>query len=636
MRGVEEIAARERTGVLQHARIDVGHVLAGAHGHGGGLAGGRVHVAVDGVIAADVLAHEAAVLRRAVLEAHDIGAGDDVQELVVAVGVGGGGRHDRRAIRLVERHDLARDPGIAVVGVVAARVEEVASGQRTGVLQHARVDVLGGLPGHDGHGGGLAGRRVHVAVDRIVGTRIGGHEAAVLRRAVLEADDVVARRHVEEAVVAIGVGGGGRHHGRAVGGIERHDLARNAGIAVVHVVAAGVEEVAAGQRALVDGAEAEVDVGRAVLGDADQVRLAVRADVRIDRIIPAGILQREMRAIGGHAHDLVLASGDIVEFVIAICVGEGRRNNLARPVQQDDLDAGFRRFGHDDGRGLALQRNLVEADIFAAITGHDQFDVAAAIDPHALDDEILEAAIVVARAIVVTVQADGLDQHAVDQQLDAGAAVVLVLDAEGDVIGAALAGKILGQRARRAAGQLDELATRRLRTGEGPEARGLAHGLGLDAIGRARNGLGNAVDPVAIGVGEDGTGDLAHVALHRAVDFGQVRAAADVEPVGPAVAIDVRVIADVAHVLLREAEARRGLEGDLVAARLHRDALVAPVVAGHGRGDHAAIDVDQEDLLAADPASKPVPLRSVLSRLASKDIRPEIELALQSVDLQLL
>ena len=298
--------------------------------HGlGGLAVHRVGVAVARV-AAHVGRGEAVARRqRGLVELHAVGAGLEAAEQVVAVGVGRERAAHGVAGSIQQGHLDARHAGFArVLLAVAVGVEPNAVAQG-GRPVEARVDGRVVLTRGHHDGAGLA-RAVDVAVARVV--------ALVRQRR-----HVAHRRHHGhrvgaggdgEAVVAVGVGGGGRHR-VAHRVLQLHGDAGKPQLACV-LLAVGVgvfpHAVAQGRRTLVNEVVAGAALARGE-GDADHVRVAAVAVAHVGVARLVGLF------------DGVAAGRHVVEDVVAVHVGGGGRHRVAHRILQHD--------GHAGDRGVA-------------------------------------------------------------------------------------------------------------------------------------------------------------------------------------------------------------------------------------------------------------------------------------------
>ena len=309
-------------GQLVQAGIHVRVVLTGLQGHRGRLAGG-VDVAVGHFIAAQVLAGDFVAGR--LEHGHRVGARGD-GEAVVAVGVGGRALH-HVAAGVLELHGDVGNAGFAcILNAVGVLVfpHPVAQGGRT--LIHEVVAGAGRArrQDHRDHVGVATIHVAYVGVTRLVGLD----------------DGVGAGRHVVEGVVAVGVGGGGLHHGAgAVLQLYGHARDRNiAGVVVVLIFSHGARDgTGIGHDAGVPG---QVRFARYQFGldggAVQRVRVGVGA---IGTGIGGGkaIAGRQGGRIEGDAIDTRLQTG---EQIVAICIGGDRAiNGIAVGVEQANLDA---------------------------------------------------------------------------------------------------------------------------------------------------------------------------------------------------------------------------------------------------------------------------------------------------------
>ncbi len=198
--------------VAQGGRTFVDEVVAGAaltrlQDHGDAVRVAAVAVAHVGVARLVAFFDRVAARRHA-------------REAVVAVGVGGGGG-DRGAVGALQDHGDAGNRGVAGVVVVEVFTHRAADGARQAFVDE-EVAAAGGPRRHrDGDAVGVAAVAVaHVGEARLVAFF----------------NHVVADRHIVEAVVAVGVGGGGLDHRVGERVLQHHGDAGNRGVARAVVV----------------------------------------------------------------------------------------------------------------------------------------------------------------------------------------------------------------------------------------------------------------------------------------------------------------------------------------------------------------------------------------------------------------
>ena len=536
--GVEPhlVADRSRLRILD-TRVVVRGGLADLHDDRAGLAGGRIDVAVVDVVT-DIAVHEG-LARRIRGEDDRVGAGVQPGEGIGAVGQGeGGGHHNAR--RVEKLHFGAHDRRLAVVAVVVVLVAEIAPGDRRGArILDPGIDVALVLAGGEADRAGVAvatgADGLDIAVDGVVKPDVRVDEDLALGPChvvrILEADDVVALFQAGEQVVAVGIRGG-------IGDDARADLdqpdrrVRDPRLAVVDAVVVLVAEVAPAERTQRLVADAEVDVGIAVLRDGHDARGAAAVDVAVAAVVRARILDRELGAVRRHAHDLVVADRDVIELVVAVGVGLGLGHDVAVEVEQLDDHARLGRLVRHDRLRRADEVDLVDPDELAIVAVHDQLEFVAGVQLHVLDDVGREAAVVAAAAVAVTVELDRLDQLAVDLDPDRRLAVVLVLHPDLDVVGAVLALEV-GLQVAVPVGiagglELHQLAARGMAAIDAGEAAH-DHVLGLDRVGLAGDHGDFTVDAVAVDVAEHGARDAAGLDLlaRRQILVGRVPPAID-------------------------------------------------------------------------------------------------------------